>query len=147
MFSIVKDQGLSKKAARWKRYLPSTSGGKKTAVALQVVSHTEKRRRVLQLSGAIGPSVRAVAEARVRAPWPAAAATVATAPVVHVATAKAIAQGAVAIAPVTIVQGRAQGHDAVQGGGSEGPVEVGSIARIAWEVASTAEETSHGGRS
>lgn len=127
-------------------YLPRTSGGKKAAVALQVVSHTENRWKVLQLSGATGPSVRAVAEARVRAPWPATAASVATAPVVHVATAKAVAQGAVAVASIAIVQGRAQGHDAVQGGGSEGPVEVGSIAGIAWEVASTAEETSHGGR-
>lgn len=99
------------------------------------------------LPGAMGPSVSTVAEARVRAPWPAEAAAIATAPVVHVATAKAVAQGAVAIASITIVQGRAQGNDAVQGGGSEGPVEVGSIARIAGEVASAAEETSHGGRS
>lgn len=99
------------------------------------------------MPGAAGPSVSAVAEARVRAPWPAKAAAVATAPVVQVATAEAVAQGTVAIAAVTIVQGRAQGHDAVQGGGSEGPVEVGSVARVAGEVASAAEETSHGGRS
>lgn len=112
------------------------------------LSHTQKNPwRVLQLPGATGLSVSAVAEARVRAPWPAKAATIATAPVVHVATTKAVAQGAVAIASITIVQGRSQGHDTVQGGSSEGPVEVGSIARIAREVASTAEETSHGGRS
>ena len=96
------------------------------------------------MPGATGPSVGAIAEARVGAPWPAPAAAV-TAPVVQVAPTKAEAQGAVAIASVTIVQGRAQGHDAVQGSGSEGPVEVGSIARIAREVASAAEETSHGG--
>jgi len=72
---------------------------------------------------------------------------IATAQVAKVATTKTVAQGAVAIASITIIQGRAKGHNAVQGGGSEGPVEIGSIGRIAWEVASAAEETSHRGRS
>lgn len=93
-----------------------------------------------------GPSVGAVAKARARAPWPIKAAPIATAQVAKVAATKTVAQGAVAIASITIIQGRAKGHDAVQGGGSEGPVEIGPIGRIAWEVASTAEETSHGGR-
>lgn len=94
-----------------------------------------------------GPSVGAVAKARAGAPWPITAAPIATAQVAKVATTKTVAQGAVAIASITIIQGRAKGHNAVQGGGSEGPVEIGSIGRIAWEVASAAEETSHRGRS
>lgn len=97
--------------------------------------------------GAVSPSVGAVAKARARAPRPVKAATIATAQAANVAATKAIAQGAVAIASITVVQGRAQGHDTVQGHSSVGPVESGSIARIAWEVASTAEETSHGSRS
>lgn len=127
-------------------YLPSTSIGRKTVVVLQVAPCTEDGSRVLWSPAAVASSVSAVAKARARAPRPAAAAAVATAQVADVATPEAVAQGAVAIASITIVQGRAQGHDAVQGGGSEGPVEVGSIARITWEVASAAEETSHGGR-
>lgn len=95
--------------------------------------------------GTVSPSVGAVAKARARAPRPVKAATIATAQAANVAATKA--QGAVAIASITVVQGRAQGHDTVQGHSSVGPVESGSIARIAWEVASTAEETSHGSRS
>lgn len=93
------------------------------------------------MPGVIDPSVSAVAEARAGAPRPQKAAAIAAPQPIDVA------QGAIATATVTIVQGRAQGHDAVQGGVSEGPVEVGSIARIPWEVVSTAEVTSHGGRS
>lgn len=92
-----------------------------------------------------GPSVGAVAKARARAPWPIKAAPIATAQVAKVASTETVAQGAVAIASIT--KGRAKGHNAVQGGGSEGPVEIGSIGRIAWEVASAAKETSHRGRS
>lgn len=45
-----------------------------------------------------------------------------------------------------MVQGGAQRHNTVQGGGSVGPMEVGSIAGIPWEVVSAAEIASHGGR-
>lgn len=94
-----------------------------------------------------GASVGAVAKARARAPGSAKAATIATAQVANVATSKAIAQGVVTIAATAIVEGRTQGHDTVEGGGSEVSVEVGSIARVTGEVAPTAKVTSHGGRS
>ena len=80
--------------------------------------------------GTVSPSVGAVAKARARAPRPVKAATIATAQAANVAATKA--QGAVAIASITVVQGRAQGHDTVQGHSSVGPVESGSIARLAW---------------
>lgn len=127
-------------------YHPSTRECRKTVIALQVVLCRELIESPV-VTGAIDPSVGAVAKARARAPWPIEATTIASAQVVDVATTKAVAQGAVAIASTAIVQGRAQRHNTVQGGGSEGPVEVGPIARVPWEVASTAEVTSHGGSS
>lgn len=95
---------------------------------------------------AIDPSIGAVAEARARAPWPVEAATIATAWIL-VVTHTTIAEVAGAIDGSTaMVQGRTQRHNTVQGSGSVGSMEVGSMARIPWEVASTAEIASHGGR-
>lgn len=87
----------------------------------------------------VSPSVGTVAEAGVMAPWPDKAAAIAHV-VGEVVPTGAVGHGAVA----AMLQGRAQRHHAVQGSGSVGSVEVGSVARIAWEVASTTEVTSHG---
>jgi hypothetical protein len=137
---LLEEQDHSKKSGSpkqvWKQEDSHCSSGRSLHVELIKIPAVTK---------ATGPSVGAVAEAGARAPWPVEATTVATAQVVQVVAIKAVVPGAVGSA-TAIVQGRAQGHNAVEGGGPEGPVEVGSIARIAWEVASTAEITSHGGK-
>lgn len=63
--------------------------------------------------GTVSPSVGAVAKARARAPRPVKAATIATAQAANVAATKA--QGAVAIASITVVQGEPRGMTQFRG--------------------------------